>query len=336
MAKFYLLPRSLATRFPRLARVAQSIEARSVRFLFWCMQRLSPERATRVARALFGIFGPLSERARKADRNLAVAFPERDADWRRDTVREIFRSLGESAAELIKLEQIWRERDERIRFSIDPQSQVIIDRRQPIVFVCAHVGAWQLTNLIARHTGLTVSTVIARESNPMMQHSMQRLRSAFGVGLIPKEAGVRPLMRELSAGHCVGLATDTRLRTGTPLPFFGRDALTNTTAARLALRTGAALIPIHCERLGASRFHVRVLAPLWDQVQSGPDATGEPDATTGLHPRRETDSASGPESSEDLALTLSRQINRQFEAWIRAAPGQWICLKRRWPDAHKM
>ena len=311
MAKFYLLPRSLAARFPRLARIVQIIEARSVQVLFWCMQRLSPERATGLARAVFGLFGPLSERARKADRNLAVAFPERDADWRRDTVREIFRSLGESAAELIKLEQIWRERDERIRFSIDPQSQVIIDRRQPIVFVCAHVGAWQLTNLIARHTGLTISTVIARESNPQMERSMQRLRSAFGVGLIPKAAGVRPLMRELRAGHCVGLATDTRLRTGRPLPFFGRDALTNTTAARLALSTGAALVPIHCERLGGVRFHVRVLAPL--------------------------DGQQSPESApQGEAEALSLQINRQFEDWIRATPGQWICLKRRWPEGDKM
>ncbi|MEQ8514172.1 MAG: lysophospholipid acyltransferase family protein, partial [Chromatocurvus sp.] len=269
MAQYYLIPKSLAERLPALGRLAQQIEARFFQALFWFVQRLSPERATRVARALFGRFGPRSEKARKADANLAVAFPERDANWRRETVREIFRSLGESAAELIKLEQIWQERDQRIRFSIDPATQAVIDRGQPIVFVCAHVGAWQLTNLIARHANLTISTVIAPESNPLIHRSIQRLRTAFGVGLIPTDAGVRPLIRELKAGHCIGLATDTRLNTGTLLPFFGRDALTNTTAARLALSTGAALVPIHCERLGDARFHVRVLPPLWGQVPSG-------------------------------------------------------------------
>lgn len=317
MAQYYLIPKSLATRFPPLGRLAQQIEARLFQALFWCVQRLSPEHATQVARALFGRFGPLSEKAGKADANLAVAFPERDARWRRDTVREIFRSLGESAAELIKLEQIWHERERRIQFSIDPQAQAVMDRGQPIVFVCAHVGAWQLTNLIARHAGLTISTVIAPESNPLMHRSLQRLRSAFGVGLISTDAGVRPLIRELKAGHCIGLATDTRLNTGTLLPFFGREALTNTTAARLALSTGAALVPIHCERLGAARFHVQVLAPLWSptegQVPSGPDADAIPDANA-----------------------LSLRINRQFEDWIRATPGQWICLKRRWPKAHKL
>lgn len=316
MARYYLIPKSLAERVPGLSRFGLWLEALFFRGLFRAVQSLSPERAVRVGRALFGRLGPHSDKARKADVNLAIAFPDQDADWRARTVREIFRSLGESAAELIKLEQIWQERDRRIAFDIDPAAAALIDARRPIVFVCAHVGAWQLTNLIARHAGLEISTVIARESNPLMDQAMQKLRSAFGVQLVPTDAGARPLLRELRAGRCVGMATDTRLPTGTLLPFFGREALTNTTAARLALRSGAALLPIYCERLGDAHFRVRVLAPLYT-----PESQPLP---------------AGSEAQDALALQLSEQINRQFEDWIRAAPGQWICLKRRWPKAHKL
>ncbi|HBO12744.1 MAG TPA: lipid A biosynthesis acyltransferase, partial [Halieaceae bacterium] len=62
--------------------------------------------------------------------------------------------------------------------------------------------------------------------------------------------------------------------------------------------------------LGGARYRVEVLDPL----------TAE-NAEAGL---------------EEQALDLSRQMNAQFEAWIRATPGEWICLKRRWPKAHRL
>ena len=310
MAQYYLVPKPLAERFPALGRAAQWLEARLLQGVFWAVDKLPPEQATRAAGALFAAVGPFSEKARKADRNLAIAFPDRDARWRRRTVRRIFRALGESAAELIKLEQLWRERDRRIAFHWSPAAAAHADAGRPAVYVCAHVGAWQLTNLIARERGLRISTVYAPESNPILHDVIGRLRRSFGVRLVPTDAGVRPLIKELKDGHSVGLATDTRLQTGDLLPFFGRDALTNTTAARLALRTGAALIPIHCQRLDAARYRVRVLDPL----------TPEDPAA----------------DSDTQALDLSRQVNACFEDWIRQTPGQWICLKRRWPKAHRL
>ncbi|MEQ8264442.1 hypothetical protein [Pseudohaliea sp.] len=310
MAQYYFVPKPLAERFPALGRAAQALEAALLKGLFWCVQRLRPEQATRVAGALFATVGPWTQKARKADTNLSIAFPERDAAWRKRTVKEVFRSLGMAAAELLKLEQLWQERDRRIAFHWSDAAREHIEAGRPAVFVCAHVGAWQLTNLIARERDLRISTVYAPESNPAVHTLVQDLRRSFGVRLVPTDDGVRPLIKELKDGHSVGLATDTRLQTGELLPFFGREALTNTTAARLALRTGAALIPIHCERLGGARYRVEVLDPL----------TAE-DAEAGL---------------DDKALDLSRQMNAQFEAWIRETPGQWICLKRRWPKAHRL
>ena len=84
--------------------------------------------------------------------------------------------------------------------------------------------------------GLDISTIYAPESNIALREKMRKLREAFGVKLIPSDAGARPLLRELNNGRCIGMAMDTRLDTGQLMPFFGREALTNTTAARLAHR----------------------------------------------------------------------------------------------------
>ena len=310
LARYFLIPKSFAERYGWLARAAQAIEGAFFSAFFSLAQRLSPEQAVRVCGTLFALMGPLSQKSVKAQRNLEIAFPDRDARWRRRTLRGIFRSLGRAAGELIKLEQIWQEREQRLRFSADPIAAQLLEERAACVFVCAHVGAWQLTNLIAREKDLAITTVYAPESNPALAAVLARLRGAFGVTLLPSDAGARPLLRELKAGRSIGLAVDTRLPTGQLLPFFGRDALTNTTPARLALRAGAKLVPIHCRRRGSARFHIHVSDPLQLSDESN--------------------------DLDENALDLSRQLNGVFEEWIRETPEQWICLKRRWPKAHRL
>lgn len=310
MPQFYLIPKRLARKVPALATIAQWLEAMAFRLIFWIMRRLPLEYATRISAFAFGLAGPNNDKAKKAQVNLAIAFPDASTQWRAQTSREIFRSLGTSAAELIKLEDIWDQREQRLEYVIQPLAAEHIERKGATVFVTAHIGAWQLTNLISLQCGLTISTIYAPESNPVLLDMMLNLREAFGVKLIASDAGVRPLMKELAAGHCIGLAMDTRLDTGKLIPFFGRDALTNTTAARLALRSGAAILPIRAERLPGCRFRITVYDPLTSQNPEAP--------------------------LEEQALELSTRINECFEDWIREAPGQWICLKRRWPKAHRL
>lgn len=310
MPQFYLIPKKLARKAPVLVTIAQWLEARLFAFIFWLMRRLSLEQASGLAAFAFGLVGPYGDKAAKAKANLAIAFPDSSEEWREQTTRKIFRYLGISAAELIKLEDIWDQRQQRLEFVVQPLAAEVIKQKRAAVYVTAHIGAWQITNLISLQYGLTISTIYAPESNPVLRDMMLNLRESFGVKLIASDAGVRPLLKELAAGHSIGMAIDTRLDTGKLLPYFGRDALTNTTAARLALRTGTALMPIRGERLPAGRFRITVYDPM---ISEQPDS-----------------------SLDEQAIVLSTQINRYFEDWIREYPEQWICLKRRWPKAHKL
>jgi KDO2-lipid IV(A) lauroyltransferase len=308
--QFYLVPKRLARKAPILVAIVQWFEARTFRFIFWLIQRLSIRHAGQLLAFGFGLFGPHGDKAQKAKANLAIAFPESSEQWRAQTSRKIFRYLGVSTVELIKLQQIWEQREQRLEFELHPTARDHLAAKGATVFVSAHVGAWQITTLLGLHMGLTNSTVFAPESNPALRDIMLGLRHSMGVKLIPSDAGVRPLMKELMAGHSIGIAMDTRLDTGKLIPYFGRDALTNTTAARLALRTGAALIPIRAVRLPGERYRVIVYEPLVSQC---------------------------PEASvNDQAAELSASINAHFEDWIREQPDQWICLKRRWPKGHKL
>jgi len=97
---------------------------------------------------------------------------------------------------------------------------------------------------------------------------------------------------------------DQKYNEGMAVPFFGRDAMTVTGPAELALRRGAPLIPLRVERLAGARFRITVSPPLaMPAADSGP---------AGL-------------------ATLLERMNATLEGWVRDRPGQWYWIHQRWP-----
>ncbi len=311
MPQAYLLPKKVLRLVPA---AGYWLEATLFRSLFFVLRLLPLETACRLAGSLFGYFGPRTGKLRKARENFAIAFPEQTEAWREQASQEVFRYLGISMVELLKLEDIWKQQAERVEFDVRPGARQYIEQGGAIIFVLAHVGPWQVISLIAEHCDLEISTVYAPETNPVMRELMYQLRTSFRVGLISSDAGARPLLKELGAGRSIGLTMDTRIDSGQLVPFFGREALTSTAAAKLSLKTGAAIMPICAERLPDYRYRITLHDPL-----------------------AVTDVAAGSEPDpESQTLDLTTQINQHFEQWIRRCPEQWICLKRRWPKASKL
>lgn len=305
MSKHYLIPRQLSDAFPALQRVAWRIEDGFFGACFWLARCCSPEFSARVAKRLFATIGPLSAKRATVRSNLTLAFPEQNPVQIKRMTKDLFGNLGVAVVELVQLGRLWEERGQRIEFAAEDAAAPLLNGDHPIVFVTAHVGAWQLCNLIAPHYGLPITTVYAPETNPFLNDRLLQLRHAFQCQLTPRDGSMRVLMRELGARHAIGLAVDTRLDSGDLLPFFGVDAPTNSAPARLALRYDCALAPVRVQRLPGMRFRITVCDPI-----------------------RAADNTA---SVDDKALRMTRDLNLLFESWIRATPSEWMCLKRRWP-----
>lgn len=312
MARYYLIPKRVTHALPWLEKAAMWIEAQMFRVVFTLVGLLSLERASRLSAFAFRLVGPQTDKAKKVRINLSTAFPDLTDSQLDELVKDVFSHAGASTAELLNMPRIWDEWEERIEVVSDPESVALMESGPAGVYVTAHVGAWQMTAIatIRKYFKKPLLMVYAPESNPYIHDLFFPLREAMGVRLIPSGAGVRPLLQEMKAGTSLGLAVDTRLATGKLLPFFGIDALTNTTPARLALRNGGPLVPVRGERLAYGKYRVTVEKPI---------APRNPEA-----------------SLDEQANDMSAQLNQRFEEWIRETPGQWLCMKRRWPKAHRL
>lgn len=305
MPKYYLLPKRLAKRAPWTQQPVWLLEALVFYSLYGLVRLMPFSLAAALLARLFGTLGYHNDKKRRVvERNLKIVLPQADAAERDSYVRQVFRTTGLAAAELFLLDRLWKHRNHFLEFEVHPAAMKAFERGEAMVFATAHAGAWQLTNLISREYGLNISILYAREANPWLHRFFQARRRAFGSRLVPTAGGVRELMRELGDGHSVGAAFDTRIDSGEMIPFFGVPTPTNTTPARLALR-GYPLIPIRCVRLPKHRYRIEVLAPL------------VPDA------------GQGDRHAQVRELTL--RLNQVFEDWVRESPGDWLCMKRRWP-----
>ena len=305
MPKNYLLPKRLVKHAPAVQTPAWLLEAGCFYLLLGTAQLLPFS----VARGLFaqglGFAGyRTGNKRRVVMRNLAVVMPDAPEAQRTQVAKRIFRGTGHAAAELLLMRRLWRRRARYLEFALHPRARAVIDAQEAIVFATAHVGAWQLSPLIGREYDLSISVLYAPESNPWLNRFFLGRRRAFGGPLVPSRGGVRDFMRELAAGRSVGAAFDTRVDQGERVLFFGIPTETSTLPALLSLR-GHKLIPTFVRRLPGCRYRIEVMAPLTPR---------DPDA-----PRKAQ------------VLDLTEQLNAVYEEWIREDPGQWLCMKRRWP-----
>lgn len=271
---------------------------------------LGPVAASNLGGAVLRRIGPFLPASRVADANLRLALPKLGPGARRRIIRGVWENLGRTAAELPHLAAL-RCTESGPGWEIEGGEtlQALRQRDGPVIFFSAHIANWELIGPAVAALGIPMAGFYRAASNPLTDARIQDLRRAGrsdAVPMFPKgSAGARAALAHLQGGGSLGMMMDQKMNDGIAVPFFGRDAMTAPALAHLALRFSCAVVPIHIVRLGPARFRVVCEAPL-----APPDADDRAAAAQ--------------------AMTLD--VNRTLERWIRADPGSWLWLHRRWPS----
>ncbi|MCA1558013.1 MAG: lysophospholipid acyltransferase family protein [Acidobacteria bacterium] len=179
-------------------------------------------------------------------------------------------------------------------------------RGQGVILFTGHLGAWELSSFALSAFGYPMSFLVRRMDNPRIEPLLERTRTRFGNRSIDKRAAARPMLRILREGGTLGLLVDlnTLPHEGVFVDFFGIPASTTASLATLALRTGAAVLPVFVPWDKARRrFVLHVDPPL--EITS-----------TGEHERD--------------VLQLTSQFTSVIESYVRRYPEQWLWIHKRW------
>jgi lauroyl/myristoyl acyltransferase len=136
---------------------------------------------------------------------------------------------------------------------------------KPTVVLCAHHSGVEWASIVAGLHGYRGVTLTQAFKNPLLDKLFTELRSCTGQEIITQDMSMLRMLRRLKKGELVGLLIDLNLspsQAATVIDTFGMKMCATYLHAILALRTGAALIPLTSDPLPDGRCRVTVHPPL--------------------------------------------------------------------------
>jgi KDO2-lipid IV(A) lauroyltransferase len=240
-------------------------------------------------------------------RNLELAYPEMPAADRARLLRQLYRYLGWQLGEFCQMRRYTRENTrELIRYEGLEHYLAARDRGRGVLIVTGHLGAWELSSFWHSLMGYPMAMVIRRLDNARVDRLVSDIRCMHGNRVLHKDDFARGLLAAMRHGETVGILMDTNMTPpqGVFVPFFGVMACTASGLARVALRTGAAVLP---------GFLV------WD--------AGEGKYV--LHFGSEIPVVASGDDERDIVENTAR-FTWAIEEFIRRCPEQWLWVHRRW------
>jgi phosphatidylinositol dimannoside acyltransferase len=132
-----------------------------------------------------------------------------------------------------------------------------------VIYALPHMGNYEQAGawVIANGAG-SFTTVAERLALDPVYERWLKFRQGLGFEVVPSTGGPRPfgvLAQRLRAGNLVCMLADRDVTdTGVEVDFFGEKALMAAGSAMLAVRTGAALMPVSCWFAGDTGWGCRV------------------------------------------------------------------------------
>jgi KDO2-lipid IV(A) lauroyltransferase len=241
--------------------------------------------------------------------NLRLAFPDKPEAERRRILRESCRNLGRLAAEICHLSKLTRDDVARYIEIADPVAWERVFEtaaQRGVVVVTGHFGNWELLAYVHGLLGRPITLVHRPMRNVLVDEVIESIRAGAGTRAIKKKAAAKEALRTLKQGGILVIPSDQNQTHsfGVFVDFFGKPACTTPGAARLAMMTGAAVIPVFLIRQGSSDRHRLEVLPEIDLVDTG-------------------------ERERDI-VTNTQRCSLAIEEMIRRYPEQWIWFHKRW------
>lgn len=274
------------------------------------LRRLPEGAASRIATAGARAFEHVGgQRIADARVNLRIAFPQWSEARRREVLTASLVNLGRGLVEFARMSAYSdQEIRDRVRLEGVENYEDALARspKGGVIAMTAHFGNWELLSTGISARGYPISVVHRARDNRVIDDIVETQRGVTGAELLPRGSAARGALRALRGGRILALPYDQNCHRdlGVFVPFFGRMACARTAPVRLAMRTGAPVLPAFLHREGDDR-HVARIYPMVELVPEGDDPAA-------------------------AVVENARRMTRVIEEEIRKAPEEWTWIHRRW------
>jgi KDO2-lipid IV(A) lauroyltransferase len=278
------------------------------------LARLIPRK---VGQSAFGTLGGWMGRILKKDRqraidNLAVAFPQAPLMVREAMVAAMFKTLGRNIYDFLNLKNASTDRLHSLVGSVKGMDhfQRAEALGRGVIVITGHIGCWELMPPYFVTLGHRANVVARRMRDKRLAQELIAIRASVGVTTVDRDSSPRSMIRSLNRGELLGVLIDQHTSvSGAYVPFFGRPAFTPTGVAKLAILSGAPIVPMADFSSGSGKHTIQVLPPI-------------------VPPKDPTD-------KETAIRQVTTECSLAVESLIRIDPKQWVWFHHRWREPER-
>jgi KDO2-lipid IV(A) lauroyltransferase len=247
-----------------------------------------------------------------AEFNLRLAFPDWSGAQSRDVTRKMVRYLGWMAVEFARFPRLTKENIEELVI-LDGHENFLEGQRRGkgVLYLTGHIGAWELSSFAHALYGYPLHYMARPLDSKHLDGLVNQYRCSSGNRPIFKNESARVMLKILKDSGTIGILADqnTMPEEGVFVDFFGKSACTTTGIARVALHTGAAVVPGYAywdETI--QKYRLRFEPPV-ELIRTG--------------------------DTERDVFENTQRFAKVIEEIIRKHPDQWVWIHKRWKTRPK-
>lgn len=245
-------------------------------------------------------------RAKIARENLRLAFPEMPAEEVALTIDAMFRHMGISFIDMLRIDLFQGQRDIDRYYEIKKQQRLTeaLELGRGCIILSGHVGFWEAGTFFLPLLGFTTGVVAKPMRNPLVDAFFSRLRQSHGCHIINSRKGARGILKSLQDNHTVCILLDQHLKGkgSVAAPFFGRPAHTTTIITQMATRYQIPIVTAFSYRQPDNTYRCQFSKMFLLEGDLG----------------------------KENILANTTLLNQLLEDGIRQEISQWFWLHRRW------
>ncbi len=265
----------------------------------------------RVSQAIAGFIGHLGSAIlpkyrRMAVENLRAALGIGRVDAER-IAGDVFANLAKNGAEWIKLSVI--DPSDLGKIVTEAEGLQNIDEAlkagKGVIVLAFHFGNWELTGMYLRYRGYPGQTIVRRIYFHKYDKLVNSLRKRFDVHVIYRDESPKKMLKVLRDNGIMGIVPDQDIDSidGVFVDFFGRPAYTPTAPIKLAMVSGAKVVPVFVVRKKDGTHKL-----VADKIIEVP----------------------AEDRSDEAVRRYTQAWTNVLEKYVRQYPEQWVWLHRRW------
>lgn len=222
--------------------------------------------------------------------------------------RRLFVVLGQTFTDYILFSRLTGRQKFSKYFTVEGEEHLraAYDKGKGVLCLIPHTCGWEFSAIMPPVLGYETSAVSREIRMKFLNKTMVKLRERRGMKNIARDGNTFCRLKEvLQKGECliIMIDQDSKKVRGEFLKFFGRQAYTPLGCARLAMETGAAIVPMATYRKPDNTYLFRIL----------------PEVPLELTGNVEADLKNNTQLHNDV-----------IEQLIRYYPEQWVWMHKRW------